>query len=299
MHYLSVEHAQKIRWLVRDCGLQAKQLAAEQFQVFEKGKDDYVTSVDRLLDQRLSEAFRALFPQDGLVTEENPDSRQAFHDRHRRLWCVDPVDGTDDFIHGRLYYSVMIGLLSHYQPTAGWIYAPMLDRLYYGGVDWGVFQVGGDRLPEAVHDVTPPLLSDHCCPVLIGEKDARQFGDVIRQAVPAVQFRSMGSFGLKVMDVVLGRAGLYLYLNRRVKVWDTAGPLALAQAAGLVCCDLDGEPVQFTPDHLDPDTLAHHQTILVGWPHYMAALRSPLRQAVLPYLAGLPSASSGTKPGLP
>ncbi|WP_204152860.1 inositol monophosphatase family protein [Leptolyngbya sp. CCY15150] len=280
MHYLSVDQAQTIRWLVRDCGQQAKQLAAEQFQVFEKGKDDYVTSVDRLLDQRLSEAFRAMFPQDGLVTEENSASRQVFHGSHRRLWCIDPIDGTDDFIHGRLYYSVMVGLLEGSQPTAGWIYAPTLDRLYYGGLGWGVFQAGGDRLPEAITPIEPPL-SESNCPMLIGDKDRRQFGDAIQRAVPAAQFRTLGSFGLKVMEVVSGRAGLYLYLNRRVKLWDTVGPLALAQAAGLTCCDLDGQPIGFTADCLDPETLAHHQTILVGWPHYIEALRSPIRQAVL------------------
>jgi 3'(2'), 5'-bisphosphate nucleotidase len=115
---------------------------------------------------------------------------------------------------------------------------------------------------------------------VIGEKDYRQFGAAIQQCVPAVQFRSLGSFGLKVMEVVSGRAGLYLYFNRRVKVWDTAGPLALAIAAGLVCCDLDGMPLRFTPDAIDHETLAHTQPILVGWPSYIETLRPLLQRAV-------------------
>lgn len=280
MKYVSVDQAQNIRQLVRDCGQQAKQMASEQFQVFEKGKDDYVTTVDRALDQRLTQSLGQWFPQDGLITEENAASRQAYHASHRRLWCVDPVDGTDDFIHGRLYYSVMVGLLDQYQPVAGWIYAPMMDRLYYGGVDWGVFQVGGDRLPEAIVPLPPPPPSEQFCPILIGDKDRRQFGNALADLVPGIQFRTLGSFGLKVMEVVAGRAGLYLYLNRRVKVWDTVAPLALARTAGLVCCDVEGRSLSFDGDAVDPQTLTHHQTILVGWPSYIEALRSPIQTVV-------------------
>jgi 3'(2'), 5'-bisphosphate nucleotidase len=287
MQYFSVDQAHALRCLVRDCGQQARQLATEHFQVFEKGANDYVTSVDRALDVRLSDTLRSLFPDDGLITEENAASRLAYHANYERLWCVDPLDGTDDFIHGRLYYSVMIGLLDCYQPVAGWIYAPTLDCLYYGGHEWGVFQSRGDRLPESSVAPAPPPLSDQYCSIVIGEKDYRQFGAAIQRVVPAVQFRSLGSFGLKVMEVVSGRAGLYLYFNRRVKLWDTVGPIALAIAAGLVCCDLDGTPLRFTPDAIAPDTLAHTQTILVGWPSYIEALRPLLQQAVSAVCADL------------
>jgi 3'(2'), 5'-bisphosphate nucleotidase len=82
------------------------------------------------------------------------------------------------------------------------------------------------------------------------------------------------------MEVLLGRAGLYIYLNGRVKVWDTAGPLALAKAAGLVCCDLQGRPLRWTPDAVEPDTLAHTQAIAIGWPNYIDPLLDQVRQAV-------------------
>jgi 3'(2'), 5'-bisphosphate nucleotidase len=83
-----------------------------------------------------------------------------------------------------------------------------------------------------------------------------------------------------VIDVILGKAGLYLYLNGRVKLWDTVGPIALAQRAGLVCCDLDGQPLKFSTDALDLSTLAHQQAIVIGWPHYIEALLPRLQQAL-------------------
>ncbi len=281
MKHISPEQAQKLRWLIRDCGQQAKQMGTETFQVFEKGINDYVTNVDRTLDQRLSEGIATLFPHDGIVTEENSQSRARFHQRYPRYWFVDPLDGTDDFIHHRSHYAVMAGLVDQYQPVAGWIYAPMLERFYYGGSDWGLFQVRADGLPQALIPTEPLPPTDTFCPMMIGYKDRRQFGAAIAQAIPGVQFRSIGSFGLKVMEVVQGRAGIYIYLNKRVKLWDTSGPIALAQAAGLVCCDIAGNPLKFSPESVDPDSLAHLQTIVIAWPTYLDALRSRLHHIVM------------------
>ncbi|HEY9624125.1 MAG TPA: inositol monophosphatase family protein [Crinalium sp.] len=280
MNSLSPDQLNKINWLIRHWGQQAKHMASGQFQVFEKGIEDYVTTVDRLLDEQLAAGFAALFPQDGIVTEENVQSRGAFHENYSQLWFIDPIDGTDDFIHGRDYYAVMVGLLQAAQPKAGWVYAPAFDQLYFGGPNWGLFQTKEDSAPEPLIPTEPPPPSTDFCPVIMGDKDQRNFGEAIAQLIPEIQVSSVGSFGLKVMQVICGHAGLYVYFNGRVKLWDTTGPVALAKAAGLVCCDLDGEPLQFTPDVLDSKTLAHHQPILIGWPSYVEPLRSRLQQAV-------------------
>ena len=290
MNPISLDLDQQVRQLLRHCGQYAAQMAASQFEVFEKGPDDYVTSIDSALDQKLSTAFTMMFPDDGVITEENAQSRQKFHDRYHRLWCIDPIDGTEDFIHRRRDYAVMVGLLQNYQPIAGWLYAPAYDQLYYGGSDWGLFQVNAEAQSESLAVVEPAPPTAEFCPVLIGHRDQSRFGSAIAHLIPEAQFYSLGSFGLKVVDVILGRAGLYLYFNGRVKLWDTVGPLALARAAGLICCDLDGRSLSFSPDDVDADTLAHKQTILVGWPGYIEALRPQLKAAVEVVMQGDPLA---------
>lgn len=284
MYYVSPEQALAIRSLMRDCGQQAKQMAEQGFKVFEKGVNDYVTTADRALDQRLSAEFSALFPKDGIVTEENAQSRRDFHQEGQRCWFIDPIDGTEDFIHAGSHYAVMVGLVEADVPVAGWIYAPAIERFYYGGKDWGLFQIAGDRLPEALIPTEPPPPSPDFCPIMIGDRDRNHFGDVLQSAIPGITFQSLGSFGLKVMEVVRGRAGLYIYLNRRVKLWDTTGPIALAKAAGLVCCDLEGKAFEFHADAVDGDTLTHHQTVVIGWQSYVDALRVPIAKAVAPLM---------------
>lgn len=276
----SSDQLQKIQQLIRNCGQQARRSAAEQFQVYEKGWEDYVTDVDQALDRQLTAGFTDLFPQDGIITEENPQSWQAFNQNHQRLWLIDPLDGTEDFINKRPHYSVMAGLLQAHQPIAGWVYAPVFDQLYYGGADWGIFQVEANCAPVPLIPTEPPAPAAGFCPILIGYKDQRRFGQAISELIPEAQFDCIGSFGLKVLRVICGQAGLYLYCNRRVKLWDTTGPLALARTAGLVCCDLSGEPLRFTSDVVDPQTLIHQQPIVIGWPVYVEKLRSRLQSAI-------------------
>ncbi|MBD1826422.1 inositol monophosphatase family protein [Microcoleus vaginatus GB1-A2] len=278
--YISPEQDQKIRYTLRECGQEAYKLAAQPFEVCEKGPNDYVTSIDRYLDRQLSAAFSALFPEDGRITEENAASRAAYGANYQRLWCIDPIDGTEEFIRGKLHYASMVGLLLEGEPVAGWIYAPAFDQMYFGGKDWGLFQTVGAQAPQPIALCKPPAPTEENCKIILGDKDQKNYARAIAQSIPGAEFYSLGSFGLKVIEVILGRAGLYLYLNGRVKVWDTAGPLALAKAAGLVCCDLQGQPLRWTKDAIEPETLAHTQPMAIGWPDYIEPLLGKVQQAV-------------------
>jgi len=277
---ISPELDQQIRQVMRDCGKHAFQMAQSEFEISQKGPEDYVTSIDQALDRQLSAAFASLFPADGVITEENAQSRSQFDVGHARVWYIDPLDGTEDFIHGRPDYAVMVGLLQEQQPIAGWIYAPTSDRLYYGGQAWGLFQAIANDTPTPLPVAEPPPPTETFCPMIIGLRDQKTFGAAITHLIPAAQVYSLGSFGLKVMEVILGRAGLYVYLNGRVKLWDTVGPLALAKMAGLVCCDLEGRSLSFAPNDIDLASLAHKQAIVIGWPSYVEPLLPKLKQAV-------------------
>lgn len=286
MHDLTEAQLSTIKQHLLDCGQQARRLAGQPFQVFEKGLNDYVTTVDQALDDHLLTAFQSLFPQDAIITEENFKSKQTYLQDRDRYWFIDPIDGTEDFMQHGLGYAVMVGLVTQDQPVAGWVYAPAFERLYWGGEGWGLFEQGPDAVSKALKPKPPVPVDGAVCPIMIGDKDERRFGDAIAQEIPTAQFKSLGSFGLKVLEVIKGRVGLYLYLNGRVKLWDTTGPLALARAAGLVCCDLEGNPLRFDAAAVDVPTLTHQQSILVGWPQYMDALRPAIKRAAAAVLAG-------------
>ncbi|NEP19010.1 MAG: inositol monophosphatase family protein [Leptolyngbya sp. SIO4C1] len=280
MNVLSVDQNESICRLVVAAGQQARRANADSFQIYEKGFHDYVTDVDRSLDRQLADGLSQLFPEDGVITEENAGTRRQFKQSWQRLWLIDPIDGTEEFINGGDGYAVMVGLLDRYQPAAGWVYAPARETLYWGGPGWGLFCARRQERPQQLRSRCPQPPTDYACPILLGHRDQRRFGDAIASYLPMMQCYSLGSFGLKVLEVVEGKAGVYLYLNGRVKLWDTAGPVALARAAGLMCCDLEGRPFEFSPAMVESETLVHQQAILVGWPSYIEPLLPKLRQAV-------------------
>jgi 3'(2'), 5'-bisphosphate nucleotidase len=263
-----------------EAGQWARHMAQQPLQIEEKGPEDFVTAVDRTLDQKLAAQFQTWFPGDGIITEENSESFALIQQGFQRLWLIDPLDGTEDFINRRPDYAIMVGLLQQEQPIAGWILRPESNQLFYGGPEWGLFTAQGIEKPQPLIPTVTRGPTLEYCPVLLGDRDQSQYGNAIQQFIPEAQFYTLGSFGLKVMEVIQGRAGLYLYFNGRVKLWDTTGPLALAKSAGLVCCDLQGIPLQFSLEALNPSTLAHQQSIVIGWPHYVEQLLPRLQQAL-------------------
>ena len=279
MSLLSAEQNAAILEILLHCGQQARKAASQPFEVYEKGREDYVTTVDQALDHYLSSAFASQFPSDGIITEENQTSAAEFLASHQRLWFIDPIDGTEDFINHGQHYSVMVGLLVNHKPQAGWVHAPAQNRLYWGGPDWGLFQRDGKGKTIPFEPQNP--ISGENQIMLLGDRDQRRFGAAIAEQLPELQFEAIGSFGLKVLEVIKGQAGLYVYLNGRVKLWDTTGPLALAQTAGLMCCDLDGNPIAFDIGSVYLETLIHRQPLIIGWPDYVEAFRPAIRAAVL------------------
>jgi 3'(2'), 5'-bisphosphate nucleotidase len=269
----------QVKDFIRQVGQKAKQLRAEKFEVIQKGHLDYVTTVDRAIDQMCTTKFQSWFPNDGIITEENPASMEIWQQNHGRMWLIDPIDGTDDFIAGGENYAVMVGLLENQQPTMGWIYAPEQDLMFYGGAAiGGLFTQNGDDYPMQLIPQNPPLRDRHR--LLIGDKDQHKYGEMIQNIAPEIEFYNMGGFGLKVMEVLIGNTELYFYLNRRVKLWDTVAPMAMARFAGITACDLDGATIQFCPKVIDPSSLAHQQDVVVGWFQYVDLYLPKLVQAV-------------------
>src|SRR5687768_12986180 len=87
-----------------------------------------VTEADRAANQIIVDGLRSRFPEDGILSEESRDSTARL-DR-RRVWVVDPLDGTREFIDGIPEFAVMIGLAVEGRAVLGVVYCPATRRLY-------------------------------------------------------------------------------------------------------------------------------------------------------------------------
>ena len=205
------------------------------------GAFDPVTQADSEADDLLRSIISRQFPGDKLLTEENP-TRPV--DYHGRVWMIDPLDGTKDFILGRETFSVIIGLLVDGEPAMGVVYLPSTGELYYGLQGHGaVREVNGESAPISVSAVT--ALRDARMLVRIPTPEQRGLDKPI-QALNVKERISGGSVGSRLCALASGRADVFVNTHHRVSKWDTLGAHVILSEAGGTLLDLSGNPLDYT-----------------------------------------------------
>lgn len=172
---------------------------------------------------------------DAVLSEEGADDSARLS--ARRVWIVDPLDGTREFSEpGRDDWAVHVALWCDGELAAGAVALPAQ----------GVTLATPD-VPAPVAVTSPPriLVSRTRPPAVAVEVCERLGGSLVE----------MGSAGAKVAAVVQGRAEVYVHAGGQYE-WDSAAPVAVARAAGLHTSGIDGSPLRYNrPDPLLPDLL--------------------------------------------
>jgi 3'(2'), 5'-bisphosphate nucleotidase len=240
--------------------------------VSEKAPGDYVTDADKAVS-RLIVAALAQRMQDDLIVSEEGDRQQA---RSQRTWLIDPIDGTDHYMKNSRQYSVMIGLLVDGNPHFGWVYEPTEEKLYFGGREHGAFKQEGNRSAEPLAPMEH-LSKQEVKRIIIGRRDARNRPWL--EPMSSLRLFQVGSVGVKVIFVLENRADMVAQLHGRMNVWDSAGPAALALAAGLEVGSgdalSDGLPY---PELFEESTFRQTFPIVIGRPGTLEWARQYLMQ---------------------
>jgi len=176
---------------------------------------------------------------EGWLSEETTDSPDRLE--RERVWIVDPIDGTREFVGGIPEWCVSIGLVVDGVPVAGGIVNPATGERITGAVGHGVSYVG-DRPVVAAANLEGALVGASRSELWRGEWE--RFQDEPFEIVP------MGSVAYKLALVAAGRLDATWTLCSKNE-WDLAGGAALLQAAGMWCALKDGsEPRWNSVDHL-------------------------------------------------
>ncbi|MEY4269297.1 MAG: hypothetical protein RLZZ58_513 [Pseudomonadota bacterium] len=104
-------------------------------RVWDKSPDNPVSDVDLAVDSRLKAVLGAIEPDAGWLSEETADNEDRLN--QRAIWCVDPIDGTRDFIRGRPGWAVSVALVVDGLPRFGVLYAPARDEMWVGDAGRG------------------------------------------------------------------------------------------------------------------------------------------------------------------
>ena len=107
------------------------------FAIKEKGFGNPVTTADEDADNYLKKTLTDSFPEYGWLSEETVDSTDRLS--KSRIWIVDPIDGTKEFIHGIDEFVVSIGLVEEGSPVLGVIYNPVKEEIFYSSKGKGSY----------------------------------------------------------------------------------------------------------------------------------------------------------------
>jgi 3'(2'), 5'-bisphosphate nucleotidase len=211
---------------------------------------------DRRSHELLVTELAARRPADAVLSEEGKDSAQRLS--ARRVWIVDPLDGTREFGElDRPDWAVHVALVIDGYPVAGAVALPALNEV------WSTASAPGRERPPAADGprntgsrstgsgrTGPPRLA-------VSRTRPGWSASLVEQAL-AAELVPLGSAGFKALAVVRGVADIYAHSGGQYE-WDSAAPVAVALAYGLHASRLDGTPLAYNnPSPYLPDLLIAH-----------------------------------------
>jgi 3'(2'), 5'-bisphosphate nucleotidase len=224
----------------------AAHYAKGEIAVESKSDRSPVTQADRDANAVIVEMLRAAFPADAILSEELPDDRARLAER--RVWIVDPLDGTRDFVARTGQFSVHVGLAVDGAAVVGAVYQPVAKILYAaaaGAGAWRVEPATGRRTRLHVSDVAAPAWSRIGTSRLNATSRITAFLAANRLTDNAVP---MGA-SVKHMAVAAGELDAAINLSPGETEWDTCAPEVVIREAGGMFTDGDGAPFRYNrPD---------------------------------------------------
>jgi 3'(2'), 5'-bisphosphate nucleotidase len=263
-----------------------KHYRSDGLSIADKGVNDPVTEADHAANRAILQVLAGRAPGDPILSEESPPLEEGvlLESGRERLWVVDPLDGTKEFIAQNGEFSVMVGLSVSGRAAVGAVFQPDPGILYLGWTDGGAWSV--------------PIVLDGA-DVQIGEPTRLRLGPEPTGAVRLIRSRShpdplladlearlsesqtvlCGSVGVKCARIALDEADVYVHPVAFLKEWDTCAPEAVLRGAGGQVTDCGADPLTYgKPDPCQPHGIFAARSGVWG------SLRPMVREIAAPIL---------------
>ncbi|MEW6678127.1 MAG: inositol monophosphatase [Pseudomonadota bacterium] len=195
-----------------------------------------LTEADVAAQTALFKRLRAIAPYPVLGEEMTEAEQRAAWDMEAEgLWCVDPIDGTSNFVNGLPFFAISVALVRNKRSVLGVVYDPGADEAFYATEGGGAF-LNGERLPLKA----PPAELRRCMAAVDFKRIDRQLGGRIASEHPFGSQRNLGASTLDWCYVAAGR--MHVYMHGGQKLWDYAAGCLILREAGGASCTLNGTP---------------------------------------------------------
>jgi myo-inositol-1(or 4)-monophosphatase len=232
-----------------------------------KAPDQPLTEADLEADRILHDALMGVHPDYGWLSEETVDDRERL--QHRRVWIVDPIDGTRSFIAGHPEFTLSIGLVEDTEPIVGVVFNPARDEMFYTCRAAGAWVSRAGA--EAVRCGARPLHIDRTASLLASRSEiaAGEFEPFRDQW----DIQPAGSTAYKLACVAAGSGDAFISRGPKSE-WDVCAGVLLVTEAGGRATDLNGLPPRFNQAR--------------PYVHGIIAASNPLHEALLARVRTLP-----------
>jgi myo-inositol-1(or 4)-monophosphatase len=187
-----------------------------------KGRQDYLTEADTLVEQHIKTAILSRFPEDGLLGEEHGGSVDT-----ATLWVVDPIDGTANFARGIPHFCTSIAFVHKGVTELGAIYNPVTDELYFARRNQFVTKNGHPLSVAQTRDVNTAIFELGWSPRIGTQPYVDAFAGILESGASV---RRGSSGALAIAWVAEGRCDGYAELN--MNAWDCLAGLLMVREAG-------------------------------------------------------------------
>lgn len=231
---MSKELKDSIR-LIRTAGEAVLNIYERKPNTFRKKDRSVVTEADLVSQKIISDGLSKY--KYGILSEEGDDDISRL--KMKRVWILDPLDGTLDFLQKTGEFSIMLALVENGQPILGVVFKPDEDKLYYAEKGEGSFLIERDGKPKRLKVSDISGISE--AKYLLSRNHLSELEKKLEDSGEGEKFTHMGSFGVKWGIIAEGRAEVNVNPSNKSSQWDTAAPEVILREAGGEVTDLSGK----------------------------------------------------------
>ena len=232
----------------------------------EKQDGSFVTEADLLIQRSLSAWLTEQWPGIRFLGEEMESGQQrVLLDSDTPLWCLDPLDGTTNFVSEIPYFCISLALIANGRVHLAVVYDPNRDECFVAIPGQGA-TLNGERLGP--HSYRTALSGSTA--LVDFKRLPQQLSTRLVTDTPYASQRSFGSVALDLCWIAAGRCDVYLH--GKSNIWDYAAGLLVLEESGGQACTLEGEPV-FSRELIPRSIIAAAESRLYGeWRDWLGVI---------------------------
>tara|TARA_B100001179_G_scaffold173360_1_gene128770 strand:- start:3913 stop:4692 length:780 start_codon:yes stop_codon:yes gene_type:complete len=210
------------------------QYYCDDYEIKEKGYHNPVTTADKEADSYLKSTLMSARPQYGWLSEETVDSKNRLN--KEKVWIVDPLDGTKEFIEGVPQFVVSIALVEKGIPIIGVLHNPVTKETFHAAKGGGAYLDQG-QYRCSIKDSTRDM-------VILNSRSETRRGLWEPYKKHFKELRPIGSVAYKMGLTAIGKADIFATLRPKNE-WDICAGTCLINEAGGKVINLNGKEITF------------------------------------------------------